>query len=123
MGAFDRDAGPDCQPQGYAVTSGGYIPPSAVYQPPDPLPLPDNRPRLLVPGGSGTLMEIGGDQPSLTVPAGGGKFMGMPYSRTDPARPLQLMNWFIDTILLGMALVAAGSLGLSLGLLLASVRL
>jgi hypothetical protein len=33
------------------------------------------------------------------------------------------MNWLLDAILIGMALVAAGSLGLSLGLLLAAVRL
>jgi hypothetical protein len=40
MGAFDRDAGPDCQVgSGYAVTSG-YIPPNEVWMPPDPAPEP-----------------------------------------------------------------------------------
>ena len=59
------------------MTSGGYIPPNETYLPADPAPLPDNRPRFLVPGGSGTLMEIGG-APGLMVPAGGGTFIGMP---------------------------------------------
>jgi len=52
MGAFDYDAGPDCQVEpGYAVTSG-YIPPNTVSMPPDPAPLADNSPRFLVPGGA-----------------------------------------------------------------------
>jgi hypothetical protein len=77
MGAFDRDAGPDCQPSGYAATPGGYIPPNETWTPPDPAPMPDNRPRFLVPGGGGTLMEIGG-VPQLLAPAGDGAFVGMP---------------------------------------------
>jgi hypothetical protein len=32
----------------------------------------------LVPGDSGTLMEIGGDVPQLLAPAGSGTFMEMP---------------------------------------------
>jgi hypothetical protein len=46
--------------------------------PPQLPPLPDIRPRLLVPGGGGTLMELGGDNPPLMVPAGGGTFMALP---------------------------------------------
>jgi hypothetical protein len=77
-GAFDRDPGPDCQPQGYAVTSSsGYIPPNETWMPPDPaLPLPGSR--LLVPGGGGTLMELGGGSQQLMVPAGGGTFLELP---------------------------------------------
>ena len=82
MGAFDRDPGPDCQPSGYAGAFTGdftpYSPPNETWMPPDPAPLPDNRPRFLVPGGSGTLMEIGGDVPQLLAPAGGGSFLEMP---------------------------------------------
>jgi hypothetical protein len=80
MGAFDREPGPDCSLRGYAVNSSGYIPPNDVQMPPDPDPLPlsDNRSRFLIPGGSGTLMEIGGDTPGLMVPAGSGTFMAMP---------------------------------------------
>jgi hypothetical protein len=76
-GAFDRDPGPDCRPSGYAMSSGAFVP-TPVQMPPDPAPLPDNRPRLLVPGGGGTLMEIGGGAPGLMVPAGGGTSMGIP---------------------------------------------
>ena len=46
--------------------------------PPQLPPLPDMRSRLLVPGGGGTLMELGGDNPQLMVPAGGGAFMALP---------------------------------------------
>jgi hypothetical protein len=77
-GAFDRDAGPDCRVPAYAATSTPYIPLNEVWMPPDPIPLPDNRPRFLGPGGSGTLMEIGGDVPQLLAPAGGGSFLEMP---------------------------------------------
>jgi hypothetical protein len=56
----------------------GDIPPNEVWMPPDPAPLPDNRPRIIVPGGGGTLMEIGGDVPQLLAPAGDGTFMGIP---------------------------------------------
>jgi hypothetical protein len=78
-GAFDREARPDCRPSGYAVvTSAPYIPPNEVWMPPDPAPLADNSPRFLVPGGGGTLMEIGGGSQQLLVPAGGGSFLEMP---------------------------------------------
>lgn len=83
MGAFDREAGADCQLDYAASSYGGsppYIPQNDVRIPPDPapLPLPDNRPRLLVPAGGGNLMEIGGEAPQLMVPAGGGTFMEIP---------------------------------------------
>jgi hypothetical protein len=39
-------------------------------------PLP--RPCLIVPGGGGTLMELGGGSQQLLVPAGGGSFLEMP---------------------------------------------
>lgn len=60
MGAFDREAGPDCPLRGYAVNSSGYIPPNDVRIPPDPalLPLPDNRQRLIVPAGGGNYMVM-----------------------------------------------------------------
>jgi hypothetical protein len=83
MGAFDREAGPDCQLRGYIGVRPGrghLIPPNEARMPADPAPapLPDNRPRFLVPGGGGTLMEIGGDTPGLMAPAGSGMFMEMP---------------------------------------------
>jgi hypothetical protein len=83
MGAFDREAGADCRLDYAARSYGGsppYIPPNDVRMPPDPapLPLPDNRQRLLVPAGGGNLMEIGGGAPQLMVPAGGGTFMEIP---------------------------------------------
>jgi len=56
----------------------GDIPPNAVWMPSDPAPLPNNSPRLLVPGGGGTLMEIGSGSQQLLVPAGGGSFLEMP---------------------------------------------
>jgi len=49
-----------------------------AFAPPELPPLPDMRPRLLVPGGGGTLMELGGDNPHLMVPAGGASFMALP---------------------------------------------
>ena len=63
----------------YLVTLG-YIPPNEVWMPNDPAPMVDNRPRFLVPGGGGTLMELGGgSSPSqLMVPAGGGTFRMLP---------------------------------------------
>jgi hypothetical protein len=78
MGAFDRDAGPDCPLRGYAATSPIPIPQNVVQMPPDPAPLPDIRQRLLVPAGRGNLMELGGDQPQLLAPAGSGTFMEIP---------------------------------------------
>jgi hypothetical protein len=51
--------------------------PPLLEQPAMP-PLPDMRPRLFVPGGGGTLMEMGGGAPQIMVPAGGGAFMTMP---------------------------------------------
>jgi hypothetical protein len=77
-GAFDRGAGPECRVSTLATASRLQIPPSAVYQPPEPPPFPENRPSLLVPGGGGTLMEIGGGAPGLLVPAGGGTFLELP---------------------------------------------
>jgi hypothetical protein len=38
MGAFDRDAGPDCHPSGYAATSADI--PNEVWMPPAPEPAP-----------------------------------------------------------------------------------
>ena len=61
----------------YWVTHA-YIPPNEVWMPPDPAPLPLPGSRVLVPGGGGTLMEIGGDSPRFMAPAGGGTFMEMP---------------------------------------------
>jgi hypothetical protein len=79
-GAFDRPAGPDCHPSAYAGAFTGvpYTPRNETWTPPDPAPLPDNRPRFLVPGGAGTLMEIGGDVPQLLAPAGSGTFLELP---------------------------------------------
>jgi hypothetical protein len=48
IGAFDREAGPNCRLRGSVANFGSYIPPNAVTVPADPPPLPDNRPRFLV---------------------------------------------------------------------------
>jgi len=86
MGAFDRPAGPECRQPVFAGTPG-FVPSAAVVEPtPAPLPqtpelppLPEVRPRLLVPAGGGTLMELGGGAPPrLMVPAGGGALMTLP---------------------------------------------
>jgi hypothetical protein len=77
-GAFDRPAGPNCQPSDYAGAFTPYIPPNETWTPHDPAPLQDLRPRFLVPGGGGTLMEIGGDVPQLLAPAGDGTFLELP---------------------------------------------
>lgn len=56
----------------------GAMPALAPLEPPPMPPLPDMSPRLLVPGGGGTLMELGGGAPQIMVPAGGGAFMALP---------------------------------------------
>jgi hypothetical protein len=79
MGAFDRAAGPDCQSPVYQVTS--EVAPAPVWVPadPDPLPLPETPPSLFIPGGSGTLVGVGGSGAGqLMVPAGSGTYMAMP---------------------------------------------
>jgi hypothetical protein len=88
MGAFDRPAGADCRRPVYGANSSLDPPPATLPvaegtpaqfpQAPALPPLQDMRPRLLVPGGGGMLMELGGDNPQLMVPAGGGAFMALP---------------------------------------------
>ena len=58
MGAFDRDAGPDCKLEGrVAVVPDLYIPPAPptvqTTPEPAPAPLPETPPSLFVPGGGG----------------------------------------------------------------------
>jgi hypothetical protein len=87
-GAFDRDAGPECSLSGYVAASQtpNYIPSNDVWipaipaMPPNPTPeASEILPTLFVPGGSRTLVGIGGSGTGqLMVPAGSGTYMAMP---------------------------------------------
>jgi hypothetical protein len=65
-------------PPPQAASGMGNMTAPALAGPPPLLPLPDMGPRLIVPGGGGTLMELGGGAPQIMVPAGGGTFMTLP---------------------------------------------
>jgi hypothetical protein len=93
VGAFDREVPCSALQSGRVVVEASppSVPdfsrfdaaPVAALPPPALPPLPDMSPRLIVPSGGGTLMELGGPKTQLMVPAGGGYVHGATVSEDD----------------------------------------